>query len=163
MILVFCKHACQTEISRSAKKKKSSKSGGAKNAIGDLCNEQFETSLCFLGAGGHVEISGIRNLWALGVQQPLEGTSTPSKSISPIFEQSSEVVVEELEGKFVDASLFLEGESRFLKRLLLGFLAGLVLVLPDGAIWRWIMTKLLLDLVAESSRRKLETLTPTTK
>lgn len=52
----------QTEISRSAKKKKSSKSGGAKKAIGVLCKEQFETTLCFLGAGGHVEISGIRNL-----------------------------------------------------------------------------------------------------
>ena len=52
----------QTEISLSAKKKKSSKSGGAKKAIGVLCNEQLERALCFFGAGGHVSISGIRNL-----------------------------------------------------------------------------------------------------
>jgi len=41
-----------------------------------------------------------------GVQQPLEGISTPSKSMPPIFEKSPEVEVEveeELEeGKFLD-------------------------------------------------------------
>jgi len=132
-------YICQTEISRSAKKKKSSKSGGAKNAIGDLSNEQFETSFCFFGAGGHVEISGIRNLWAFGVQQPLEGISTP------IFEKSPEVEVEveeELEeGKFLDIAswLFLECGSRFLKWFdLLGCFLVL-LILPDGAIWNWMI------------------------
>lgn len=65
------KHDDQTEISRRAKKKKSSKSGGAKKAIGVLRNEQFGlTTLCFFGAGGQVTISGIRNLSALGVEQP---------------------------------------------------------------------------------------------
>lgn len=151
IIFIFYKHTCQTEISRSAKKKKSSKSGGAKNAIGDLCREQFETSLCFFGAGGHVEISGIRNLCAFGVQQPLEGISTtPSKSMSPIFEKSPELVVleEQLEeGKFLDiiaswCLIFLECAASlfFLKLFLLGcFLLGLVLllILPDGAISNW--------------------------
>lgn len=132
---------CQTEISRSAKKKKSSKSGGAKKAIGVLCKEQFETTdLCFLGAGGHVKISGIRNLWAFGVEQPLEGsTSTvPSKSMSVIFGKSlMELVVEELGGdKLLDASWFLECTIFFLKwLLLLVFLVGLAFVWPEGAIW----------------------------
>lgn len=147
MVFIFYnKHTCQTEISLSAKKKKSSKSGGAKKAIGDLCSEQFETTLCFLGAGGHVKISGILNLWAFGVEQPLdEVSSTPSEFIwSSIFEKSLEpvvvVVVEELdlEGKFLDiASWFLRCTSLFLKFFLLGFLVGLlvVVVLPDGAIW----------------------------
>lgn len=147
MIFIFYKHTCQTEISLSAKKKKSSKSGGAKNAIGDLCSEQFETTLCFLGAGGHVKISGILNLWAFGVEQPLEevsSASTPSEVKSPIFELKL-VVVEELEGKLLDAFWFLGCTSFFLKYFLLGFLVSLlvVVVLPDGAIWNNMMKLLL--------------------
>jgi len=45
----------------SAKRKKSSISGGAKKAIGPLLTEQFCTTLLFIGARGHVKISGIRN------------------------------------------------------------------------------------------------------
>lgn len=147
MIFIFYKHTCQTEISLSAKKKKSSKSGGAKNAIGDLCSEQFETTLCFLGAGGHVKISGILNLWAFGVEQPLEevsSASTPSEVKSPIFELKL-VVVEELEGRLLDAFWFLGCTSFFLKYFLLGFLVSLlvVVVLPDGAIWNNMMKLLL--------------------
>lgn len=147
MIFIFYKHTCQTEISLSAKKKKSSKSGGAKNAIGDLCSEQFETTLCFLGAGGHVKISGILNLWAFGVEQPLEevsSASTPSEVKSPIFELKL-VVVEELEGKLLDAFWFLGCTSVFLKYFLLGFLVSLlvVVVLPDGAIWNNMMKLML--------------------
>lgn len=74
------------------------------------------------------------------MQQPLEGISTPSKSMSPIFEKSPEVEVEVLEeleeGKFLDIAscLFLECGSRFLKWLdLLGCFLVL-LILPDGAI-----------------------------
>ena len=59
----------QTETSPRAMKKKSSKSGGAKKAIGDLLSEKF--GLLFLGAGGHVCISGMRNLLAFGVEKPL--------------------------------------------------------------------------------------------
>lgn len=50
----------QTETSL-REKKKSSKSGGVKNESGDLRKEQFESTLGFFGAGGHVEISGILN------------------------------------------------------------------------------------------------------
>lgn len=57
------------------RKKKSSKSGGAKKEMGDLrrekglLEESRDLGFFFLGAGGHVEASGIRNLWPLGVEQ----------------------------------------------------------------------------------------------
>lgn len=67
--------------SPSATKKNSSKSGGAKKAIGLLLRkEQFELriGLLFFGAGGHVFISGIRNFFAFGVAHlSLSITSNP--------------------------------------------------------------------------------------
>lgn len=80
-------------------------SGGAKKAIGFLCNEQFDITLCFLGAGGHETISGNRNLWAFGVEHELVEISTSSKSKPSILEQLSKLVLvivvveEELEDK----------------------------------------------------------------
>ncbi|PNX88417.1 hypothetical protein L195_g044521, partial [Trifolium pratense] len=56
-------------------KKKSSISGEENNAIGDLLIDKHAAegfTLLFLGAGGHVNISGILNLLAFGVQQPLD-------------------------------------------------------------------------------------------
>ena len=121
----------QTEISRSATKKKSSKSGDAKNAIGVLFNG-LESTLGFFGAGGHVEISGIWNLWAFGVEQSLVESSDTSKSM---FEDSlMELIVEHL----VDISWFLTFLCCLLKWALLDFLLNLLLVaavVPEGAIW----------------------------
>ncbi|QHO48225.1 uncharacterized protein DS421_1g03730 [Arachis hypogaea] len=71
-------------------KKKRSKSGGEKNESGDLRKEQFEDdeiTLCFFGAGGHVEISGILNFSPFGVEQqpPLTSSMTSSSSTSFLF------------------------------------------------------------------------------
>ena len=98
----------QTETSLSAMKKKSSKSGGAKNDSGDLRKEQFESTLGFFGAGGHVEISGILNFWPFGVEQALLETSiTSGISMSLSFDESCELVEEQLGGKTVATSCFL--------------------------------------------------------
>lgn len=72
----------QTETSLRENIKKSSKSGGVKNESGDLRKEQFESTLGFFGAGGHVEISGILNFWPFGVEQQalLLGTSITSQT-----------------------------------------------------------------------------------
>lgn len=86
----------QTETSRTATKKKCSKSGGVKNESGDLLKEQFESTLCFFGAGGHVEISGILNFCPFGVKQMLLETSITSEiSISFSFEESCELLVKQ--------------------------------------------------------------------
>lgn len=72
-----------------AKKKKSSISGGAKKAIGDRFVRQFGVTLLFFGAGGHVKISGILNLFPFGVQHPfllLASSSSSSSSPSILFE-----------------------------------------------------------------------------
>lgn len=92
----------QTETSRSATKKKCSKSGGTKNESGDLRKEQLERTLGFLGAGGHVEISGILNFWPFGVEHGLKDTSMTSEPcMSTSFEESCELMEEQLEGKTV--------------------------------------------------------------
>lgn len=133
----------QTFQTRSEQKKKSSKSGGAKKAIGLLRKEQPDTILCFLGAGGHVWISGIRNLSAFGVEHALVEISTLSKSKpESIFEHPLQPV-EELEGKssiFV-ASFMLFGLITavflywvFLSVLLLLVVSAEALFLPVGAI-----------------------------
>ncbi|KAK2967823.1 hypothetical protein RJ640_027717 [Escallonia rubra] len=75
----------QAGISPSANTKKSSKSGGAKKAIGLLRKEQLEATLLFFGAGGHVTISGILYFCAFGVEQP------PLNSASSIFVILSEL------------------------------------------------------------------------
>ncbi|XP_014511390.1 exocyst complex component SEC15B-like [Vigna radiata var. radiata] len=51
-----------------AEKKKISISGEEKNAIGDFLEEHVMETLLFLGAGGHVETSGILNLLPFGVE-----------------------------------------------------------------------------------------------
>lgn len=60
------------------------KFGGAKKAKGDLPKEQLESILGFFGAGGHVEICGIRNFCPLGV----EHVATSVKSMSLFFDDS---------------------------------------------------------------------------
>lgn len=94
----------QTETSLSATKKKCSKSGGVKNESGDLRKEQFERTLGFFGAGGHVEISGILNFWPFGVEHTLSDTSMisePCVSMSTSLEESCELMEEQVEGNTV--------------------------------------------------------------
>ena len=67
---------------RKAKKKKSSKSGGLKKGMEDLSGEQWRATFRFFGAGGHESGSGIRNLWALGVEQPMLMLSWTSRGAS---------------------------------------------------------------------------------
>lgn len=113
----------QTGMSPSARKKKSSISGGAKKAIGFLLTAQLERTLCFFGAGGQVRISGIRNRGPLGVEQP-PGVAA---STIPPASKSGEI-----------SSSFLDWSSLFLHWVLLGFLVLLLLLvlvlLADGAI-----------------------------
>lgn len=137
MIFLLNEPKSQTMISRRANEKKSSKSGGAKKAMGvRRSKEQFEGTLCFFGAGGHVKIGGIWNRGPFGVEQPLEVTSTPSStSMMLIFDKWSELVIEELTAKSMDISLFFDRLSRFLYWVLLGFLVLLFLLLLDEAIW----------------------------
>ncbi|KAI4305087.1 hypothetical protein L6164_028476 [Bauhinia variegata] len=113
-------------MSRRATKKKSSRSGGAKNEIGVLCKEQFGSTLGFFGAGGHVEISGIRNLSAFGVVQPLAETSIISESMSPMFEESLGNFDEQLPDiPLDDISWFLLCGFCFLKWVILGDIFGI--------------------------------------
>jgi len=67
----------QAETFQSAEKKNNSISGEAKSATADLFDEQLGIArvLLFFGAGGHVSTSGILNLLAFGVAQPLEQSS----------------------------------------------------------------------------------------
>lgn len=90
------------------KKKKSSISGEAKKAIGEgLCKEQFEfefeKSLRFLGAGGHILISGILNLSAFGVLQHSSSSSSKAQLLETDF-SSKLMVVEELEPFSISSS-----------------------------------------------------------
>lgn len=138
-LILLLTHKNQTETSRSATKKKCSKSGGEKNERGDLRKEQLGSTLGFFGAGGHVEISGILNFWPFGVEQALlmlelETSITSGISMwSPSFEESWELIEEqlEIEGKtVVIISCFLLWVlcCCFLKCVVL--LGCLVLVLP---------------------------------
>lgn len=63
-------------------KKKSSISGEAKNAIGDFLVEHVMATLLFLGAGGHVETSGILNLLPFGVQHVSSSLSSSTLFIT---------------------------------------------------------------------------------
>jgi len=76
-----------------AEKKKSSISGEAKNAIGDLLflDDEHDVTLLFLGAGGHVSTSGILNLLPFGVEQTLEHISSSLRS-SPFISLVAEEV-----------------------------------------------------------------------
>lgn len=150
ILLLTQTHKNQTETSGSVDtKKKWSKSGGTKNESGDLLKEQFETTLCFFGAGGHVEISGILNFWPFGVEHgllQLESSITSEISIFSSLDKSFELFEIQLEGKtFVIISCFLF----FFMFVLLGCLVlvllvvvfvvlevlFVVVVLPEGAIF----------------------------
>ncbi|KAL4343124.1 hypothetical protein S83_034476 [Arachis hypogaea] len=104
-------------------KKKRSKSGGEKNESGDRRKEQFEDdeiTLCFFGAGGHVEISGILNFSPFGVEQqpPLTSSMTSSTSSSFLFLFS------------LFCCFF-----KFLLFFVFGFVGSdVVIVLPEGAM-----------------------------
>lgn len=94
---------------RDEKKKKSSISGEAKKAIGEgLCKEQFEfefeKSLRFLGAGGHILISGILNLSAFGVLQHSSSSSSSKAQLLETDFSSKLMVVEELEPFSISSS-----------------------------------------------------------
>ncbi|KAL3529888.1 hypothetical protein ACH5RR_009210 [Cinchona calisaya] len=91
----------QVDISRSATKKKRSKSGGAKKAIGvRRMDEKLVSTRLFFGAGGQVLISGIRNFSAFGVAQGLLEVSNTPKSISSIFNGQLEVLVGDVQGEY---------------------------------------------------------------
>lgn len=93
--------------------------------MGVLLSVQLDTSLRFLGAGGHVEISGIWYFCALGVVHPM-------LLISSIFFNTDELSELDLTGEDeVDSSLVSEAiDICFFFSILRGFLA----VFPDGAM-----------------------------
>ncbi|XLU45605.1 hypothetical protein S245_040419, partial [Arachis hypogaea] len=86
----------QVDTFFSAVKKKSSISSGevveAKSEIGDLFDENLGITLFFFGGGGQVKISGILNLFAFGVEQPLL-LITSSTSPPPFFSLSSSTLL----------------------------------------------------------------------
>lgn len=94
--------------------------------MGVLLNVQLETSLRFLGAGGHVEISGIWYFCALGVVHPI-------LLISSIF-FNAELSEHDLTGEDEVLSTFVSAavDISFFFTILLGFLA----LFLDGAIER---------------------------
>lgn len=73
-----------------AEKKKISISGEEKNAIGDFLEEHVMETLLFLGAGGHVETSGILNLLPFGVEHISSSLWSSSPFISLVPEEEEE-------------------------------------------------------------------------
>lgn len=128
----------QADIFRSATKKKRSKSGGAKKAIGFLCiDEQFVITRRFFGAGGQVVISGIRNLFAFGVEQGLLLVSMTPNSTPSIFSGVLlKVLAGDVQGGHISGvSSFCNSLFCFLQMVLLDLRMLLVFLLHDGPIF----------------------------